>query len=87
LGVVYNADYLEDSLAVGLRTFVTVPGRAGELAGQADAPLPVTLDSRGLNPGTHRATFRITGEAGNPLPSREVPVELIVTPAPEAARR
>jgi hypothetical protein len=82
LGVVYNADFLEDSLAVRIRTWVTVPERTGALAGEEGKTLPVSLDSRGLAPGTHRAILNLTAGASRPLPPLEVPVEITVTPAP-----
>jgi hypothetical protein len=83
LGIAYNADFLENAMAVRIRTWVTVPGRAGRLAGQADASLPISLDSRGLAPGTYRATLGVTGaaESGRAFPAQTVPVEITVTPS------
>jgi hypothetical protein len=41
------------------------------------------LDSRGLAPGTYRATLGVTGaaESGRAFPAQTVPVEITVTPS------
>jgi hypothetical protein len=80
LQVVYNADYLRNKLAVRLRTWLGVPQQEGGLSGLGSRNLILSVDSRALPPGTHKAVLSVSGGGSLSTRTTDVPVELIVSP-------
>jgi hypothetical protein len=63
-----------------IRTWMGLPQQVGGLAGLGSKSLTLSVDSRGLPPGTHKGTLEVAGGGSTSEQRKEVPVELIVGP-------
>jgi hypothetical protein len=80
LQVVYNAPYLRNNLAVRLRTWLGTPYLGGRILGQGTDTKALRVDSRGLPPGTYKASLSVTGGGSMSEKTLTFPVELNVGP-------
>ncbi len=81
LTVVYNADYLQDNLAIRLRTWLALPPTVGILAGQEQKRVKVSVDSRTMPPGNYHETLKVEGHGSKTFESVEIPVDMTINPA------
>jgi hypothetical protein len=80
LQVVYNANYLRNNLAVRLRTWLGVPFPINRLPGLDSKASTLNVDSRGLPPGTYKASLEVSGGGSMSEKTFTYPVELNVGP-------